>query len=129
MWYEYSQNNSGGNHVYDDNLGLSERVFVEADSAKEADEYAESIGIYFDGVDDGIDCDCCGDRWYPQVSWYGAEDEGRTLDELRETINTVLKYRWRTNGNAIYVHFKDGLFIGDKDKNAGGLISRLKALG
>lgn len=125
MWYEYSQNNSGGSHVYDDNRGLSERVFIEADSAKEADEYAESIGIYFDGVDNDIDCDCCGDRWYPQA-WYGGGDEnGKNLNELRDSIETTLKYRWRTDGNAIYVHFKDGSFIGDKD----GLTSRLKALG
>lgn len=129
MWYEYSQNNSGGTHVYDDNRGLSEWVFIEADSAKEADEHAESIGIYFNGVDDDMDCDCCGDRWYSQAWWGGGDDKGKSLDELREAINTVLKYRWRADGNAIYIHFKDGLFIGDQDKSAGGLISRLKALG
>ena len=129
MWYEYSQNNSGGNYVYDDNRGLSERVFIEADSAKEADEYAESIGIYFNGVDDDMDCDCCGDRWYPQAGWTGGDKQGKNLDELRKTINTVLKYRWRTNGNAIYIHFKDGSFVGDKDKNAGELTGRLKAPG
>lgn len=127
MWYEYSQNNSGGNHVYDDNRGLSEWVFIEADSAKEADEYAESIGIYFNGVDDSVDCDCCGDRWYPQA-WRGGGDKGKSPDELRNNIEVVLKYRWRTDGNSIYVHFKDGSFIGDKDKNAGKLTSRLKAL-
>ena len=129
MWFEYSQNNSGGSHVYDDNRGLSEWVFIEADSAKEADEYAESIGIYFNGVDDDMDCGCCGDRWHPQASWYGSEDDGKTFDELRDTIEIVLKYRWRENGNAIYIHFKDGSFIGDKDKGAGKLTSRLKVLG
>lgn len=129
MWYEYNQNNSGGTHVYDDNRGLSECVFIEADSAKEADRYAKSIGIYFEGVDSGRDCDCCGDRWYRQAWWGGDDNKGKNLDELRETINTVLKYRWRTDGNAIYIHFKDGCFVGDQDKNAGGLISRLKALG
>lgn len=129
MWFEYSQNNSGGSHVYDDNRGLAEWVFVEADSAKEADEYAESIGIYFNGVDDDMDCDCCGDRWHPQAWWGGGDDKGKNLDELRDTIEIVLKYRWRDNGNAIYIHFKDGSFIGDKDKGAGKLTSRLKALG
>lgn len=129
MWYKYSQNNSGGSHVYDDNRGLSEWVFIEADSAKEADEYAESIGIYFNGVDDDMDCDCCGDRWYPQAWWGGGDDKGKTLDELRVHIGETLKYRWRADGNAIYIHFKDGSFIGDKDKNAGKLTSRLKALG
>ena len=25
---------------------------------------AEDIGLYFDGVEQGMDCSCCGDRWY-----------------------------------------------------------------
>ena len=130
MWYEYSQNNSGGSHVYDDNRGLSEWVFIEADSAKDADNHAEAIGIYFNGVDDDRDCDCCGDRWYRQA-WFGGGDEnGKDFDDLKETLDIILEYRWRNDGNAIYIHFKDGLFIGDKDRNAGELMfSRLKALG
>ena len=31
--------------------------------AQEADTRAEKFGIYFDGVKNGQDCDCCGDRW------------------------------------------------------------------
>lgn len=128
MWYEYSQNNSGGTHVYDDNRGLSERVFIEADSAKEADKHAKSIGIYFEGVDSGRDCDCCGDRW--SANDVSGWDDGVDFEELKSRVESIMKYRWRTDGNAIYIHFKDGLFIGDKDKDAGELMfSRLKALG
>lgn len=61
MFYAYTQNNSGGEFVVDDNV--KHYVIIEANSAKEADEKAESIGLYFDGVKNGKDCPCCGDRW------------------------------------------------------------------
>jgi hypothetical protein len=62
MFYTFVQNNSFGTFVEDDNL--DEFVIIEAESADEANHIAESIGIYFDGVEKGIDCPCCGDRWY-----------------------------------------------------------------
>ncbi len=58
MWYEFSQNNSGG--WFDDKVGRS--VQVEADNADEANERAGYFGIYFDD-DFDIDCPCCGNRW------------------------------------------------------------------
>jgi hypothetical protein len=62
MFYTYSQNNSGGKCK-----GPALYVIIEADSAKEANERAISeAGLYFDGVADGIDCECCGDRWRPK---------------------------------------------------------------
>jgi hypothetical protein len=65
MYYTFSQNNSGGSWIG------PQYVIVKADSASEANEIAENYGIYFDGVKQEIDCECCGDRWC-QV-W---EDEG-----------------------------------------------------
>ena len=61
MFYEYWQNNSGGS--FDISEMLDAKVWIEADSADEANEIAESIGIYFNGVVEGMDCSCCGDRW------------------------------------------------------------------
>lgn len=59
MFYPYFQNNSGG--CFDGPLS----VVVEADSAGEADSKAVKSGlVYFDGVALGIDCECCGSRWY-----------------------------------------------------------------
>jgi hypothetical protein len=58
MFFTYRQNNSGGRFIGEIN------IIIEADSAKEADEIAQENGVYFDGVDDGHDCECCGDRWY-----------------------------------------------------------------
>jgi hypothetical protein len=58
-FYEFDQNNSGGHFVVDDKL--CHRIYIEAESADEANFKAEELGCYFDGVGD---CSCCGDRWY-----------------------------------------------------------------
>ncbi|MCY8493708.1 hypothetical protein [Bacillus inaquosorum] len=60
-FYEYTQNNSGGSFVTNDKL--CHRLFIEATSYEEADTIAEGLGVYWNGVSEGIDCDCCGDRW------------------------------------------------------------------
>ena len=56
-YFQFRQNNSGG---YFDGTAL---VFVQADSADDANRIAQDNDIYFNGVADGIDCGCCGDRW------------------------------------------------------------------
>ena len=39
-------------------------VVVEAENAKKANAFAVAkTGIYFNGVQIGFDCGCCGDRW------------------------------------------------------------------
>ena len=73
MWFYFGQNNSGSFYkspaIY---------IFVEADTAEQANEVAASIeGVYFDGVSDGIDCGCCGDRWsraYPTDGYNTLEE-------------------------------------------------------
>lgn len=60
-WFEFSQNNSGGYFDVDDKV--CHRLFIEAESFDDAVEKAEELGCYWDGVDKGIDCSCCGDRW------------------------------------------------------------------
>lgn len=62
MFYTFAQNNSGGSFVI-----------------------AESIGIYFDGVECDLDCECCGDRW----SRYCDENDeplinGQAISELKK---------------------------------------------
>lgn len=60
-FYEFTQNNSGGNFITDDDV--CHRLLIEAGDVDEATEKALELGVYFDGVESGIDCDCCGDRW------------------------------------------------------------------
>lgn len=61
-FFEFSQNNSGGHFDVDDKV--THRVLIEAESADEATRIAESLGMYWNGCDEGMDCPCCGDRWY-----------------------------------------------------------------
>lgn len=70
--YSFRQNNSGGwFHV------PAITVYVHADTPEQANDRAEAYGLYFDGVDNDLDCDCCGDRWY-RVSTYDLVED---LDE------------------------------------------------
>lgn len=61
-FYEFDQNNSGGYFEVNDNV--CHRLFIEANSFEEAVNKAESLGCYWNGVENGFDCPCCGDRWY-----------------------------------------------------------------
>ena len=58
-YFKFRQNNSGGAFCG------TPLVFIQADNADDANRIAQDNGIYFNGVADGVDCDCCGDRWYP----------------------------------------------------------------
>lgn len=73
MFYTFYQNCSGG--VFDENFetGIAECVIIEAEKADDANSKAEAIGIYFGGVACGLDCECCGDRWYPASECDGRE--------------------------------------------------------
>lgn len=110
-FYTFNQCNSGGS--YDRIQGrVAEYVVVEADSVREANATARSLGIYFDGVAEGIDCECCGDRWSeadeydgePVPEVYGVElvhgiyDRGRFFDWLVQahsggSIPGFIRYR------------------------------------
>lgn len=57
-WYQFHQNNSGGRFQ-----PPAIKVWIQADNADQANIIATENGIYFDGVYNGIDCSCCGDRW------------------------------------------------------------------
>lgn len=62
-WFEWDQNNSGG--VFDETRTLCHKVFIQAGDLGEAEMKAFALGIYYDGVFNEIDCECCGDRWGP----------------------------------------------------------------
>jgi hypothetical protein len=60
-FYTFHQNNSGGSYDLDDDLACE--VIIEATDADHANQRAESVGIYFNGCQAEVDCECCGDRW------------------------------------------------------------------
>jgi hypothetical protein len=115
MFYTYSQNNSGGSFDIDHHFGITTYVIVEADSASDADERAEDIGLYFNGAGD---CDCCGNRWSPAAGWWDDASDGDSVPSIwGEPVweYTASNYRTRRTGENkpfVYVHFKDGSFAG-----------------
>lgn len=60
-WFEFSQINSGGSFDVDDKVCRT--LYIEAESFGAAIAKAEELGCYWYGVDKGIDCSHCGDRW------------------------------------------------------------------
>ena len=95
-FFTFSQNNSGGSFDHNSDAGIGYIVCVEAADADHANSRAKSIGLYFDGCADGIDCPCCGDRWYP--AWGGG-------DPVPMKYGEPLKGEW---GIPAYIHYLDG---------------------
>lgn len=88
-FYAYQQRNINGFFQKDDNL--DEWVFIESRNADHADRVAQRLGVYFDGVSQGYDCKCCGNRWErASYSSYCSEptiySEHVTLSEDRNWI-------------------------------------------
>ena len=91
MFYVFRQNNSGGSWDIDELNCIGKIVIVEADNEDLAVEEALKIGLYFDGVKKGIDCECCGDRWD------GRPDEYDTLYDVSECVAIA-------KSSPVYVH-------------------------
>lgn len=107
MFFDYRQNNSGGSFIVDEERGISVNVIIEASNAKDADEIARSKGIYFNGVSDGFDCECCGDRWYPNDNYLNTE-EGDPVPSLYGTPLTERKSYIRWAAPDTFIHYLDG---------------------
>jgi hypothetical protein len=95
MFYTYRQNNSGGVFDFSDTIG--QYVIVEAESPYNANKRAESIGLYFNGVEEELDCECCGDRWYEA-------DEG-TEEPMTYGKSVNFEFAGEANG---FVHYLNG---------------------
>lgn len=89
-FYELSQNNSGGS--FDVDSKLCHRLFIEAENEMTALRIAEDLGCYWDGVDDGRDCPCCGDRWYRSASEVN-------LEEMNTKWNGYEVAKWLEKGS------------------------------
>lgn len=101
MFFPYDQNNSGGSYIVNEDRGISARMVIEADSADEANQRAEEIGMHFNGVANGYDCPCCGDRWYEVDD----SDKCYTVDEA---IKNTCGISWDKDTSIVFIHYKDG---------------------
>lgn len=99
-FFHYRQNNSGGQVVRDNDVDT--HVIIEASDALGASLRARDIGIYFDGVYSGLDCDCCGDRWARQL------DGTPTPQIYGETIDLIRLERPRRDYQNMVIYFADG---------------------
>lgn len=101
LFYHYSQKNSFGTFDKNAEDGIGTDVIIEAYSAQDANKRAKKIGIYFNGVNKGIDCPCCGDRWYKAYDGEGTISptiNGNALDEIKR----------RDYRKEAYIHYIDG---------------------
>lgn len=101
-FYIWDQNNSGG--IFNVDEDLSHRVVIEADSYDLAEAKAFDFGIYYDGVEAGCDCECCGDRWYHGNELTRHDLEGKTLEECLQGLAD----RWGWEDPDIILHYADG---------------------
>jgi hypothetical protein len=109
-FYTYNQNNSGGSFDFDADRGISHYVIVEADGEYEANSRAQDIGLYFNGIESGYDCDCCGDRWYtPYESDESPAIYGRKIvdGKIEDAEDGYRAWKWMS-GPEGYIHYKDG---------------------
>lgn len=111
-FFEFNQNNSGG--IFDVDESVCHRVFIEAETAAEANDKAQSLGIYFNGVSDGRDCPCCGCRWderddddaitFPLVY---SKSQGLTMQSIEEYAHYLADhFSWTTPDVRIF--YADG---------------------
>jgi len=98
-FYYFLQNNSGGSFHRDDKAGIGEGVIVEALSAADANQRAEKIGLYFDGMDD---CSCCGNRWSSQYD----DSDGEEVPSVYST--PVTKAKAGIFRKDVFIHYLDG---------------------
>lgn len=113
MYFFFDQNNPNGVTLQDAERGIGHFVIIEADSANAANAKADSIGLYFDGVSEGMDCECCGDRWNRVVDYDAREVltvYGQELDPEERVLEAVwfggraTGYLHRANGSVAEVH-------------------------
>lgn len=111
MFYTYRQNNSGGSFKI--TKKIKHYVIIEADSAKEANEKAKKVGIYFNGVEKDIDCPCCGDRWRKADDPYFGTDGTKEPEIYGQSVRDFLKQEVRADGSLpwneeVIVYYKNG---------------------
>lgn len=104
MFFTYHQNNSGGGFDHDTEKGIGYYVIIEANDSDESDRIAENIGLYFNGCDSGMDCECCGDRW-------GSAWEQTEVPSIYGEDVSSGEYADSMWGIGSYIHYKDGRIV------------------
>ena len=124
-WFEYDQNNSYGKFEIDD--VLCHELWIEAETLEDANRQFLDMGGYFDGVEAGIDCGCCGDRWSPPyregkfpLVW---DREGTVFNTIEDYILHLVDMKWSMRN--IYRLFYANGDMREFKKEDGKIIERL----
>jgi len=100
MFYTFTQNNSGGFDIRNDYI--SEYVIVEGDDYSDIIHRALDVGIYFNGVRENIDCECCGDRW----SKPSDDDDLDTVPAVYgKSVKPLVD---KSNTSNVVIHYQNG---------------------
>lgn len=102
-FYHFRQCNSGGKYHQDSSKGICENVIIEAESPRQANKRAKDIGIYFNGVAEGKDCPCCGDRW---TRFKKNSTDGTDTPQVGNI--SVYKIIKSENNEKAYIHYFNG---------------------
>lgn len=104
-FFHFSQNNSGDSFDLKKDIGIAHHVIIEADNYEQANGImANLIDHDWDGGHGGY-CPCCGSRWYELHS----SDSGDDSPMVYDTSASEHKDTFAGNGDAVAVHYKDGL--------------------
>lgn len=103
-FFHFSQNNSGGDFVFDEKVGISCHVVIEAKDGEAANAIAEGIGLYFDGCESGRDCDCCGDRW--SRVWRKGDKAPKIFGKPTKTFKPT--FLWMKGKPEGFIHYANG---------------------
>lgn len=120
-FYNFSQNNSGGNFI-DDNT-ISVNVLIEALDYKDANDRAENKGIYFNGCEDDRDCPCCGDRWCPKSPYsekINTYDTFASIEDAKKSLLDTTGMFMKWSDKAAIIYYIDGtkeILYYDADKS------------
>ena len=108
-WYTFEQNNSSGMYV-----PPAIYLIIEARTRDDAIIKATNEGVYFRGVEMGVDCDCCGDRWFLPYDYTDEPDIYGALpcDYLKETESFFSGlYSFDKSLPAVMLIYEDGTVL------------------
>ena len=71
--YMFRQNNSGGYYCEP----ARHIIVVDAKDEGHALDIAAKAGLYLNGVSAGVDCSCCGDRWYDLANEFDSVQDAK----------------------------------------------------
>lgn len=111
LYYLFRQGRNRGH--YDITENVAPMVVVQEHDPIKANFTALTKGIYFDGIDKGIDCSCCEDRWVPLKT----KDKGYPMPSIGYSDLVSYLKDWVENDASLqcapsyilaWIHYHDG---------------------